>query len=616
MLKNDAPFVGVAKWGALCVAVIVGLGIPAEFLYLGYKRQVDIMSAETHFISKQIERLIVRNPEFWQFEDTRLQELIEGNLHEEAHSFSNVYDHDGRIIVSSPSQRPIFFFPVLTRQQPLFDYGTQVGRLEITHSLSSLYEQAALMSLASLTLGVLIYLGLRIPVRLLREAWDQVSYLASHDVLTGLPNRTTLIDRLQQAVVSAANSGSAVAIYSLDLDHFKEVNDTLGHAAGDKLLIQAVERMKPCLRQEDTLARLGGDEFIIIQPGISNSEAAGNVAESIISALSTPYHLNGQTIHVGVSIGIMVSTEDESAEPQQLLIKSDLALYKAKNEARGTYWFFREEMNVALQARKALEYDLRLALENDELEMYYQPQVRLSDECIIGMEALLRWHHPQHGDISPTTIIPVAETSGLIRPLTKWVLGRACHDALSWQPLKVAVNLSPSLFIERDISKKVAVILEETGLPGEQLELEITEEILIADTDTILTILKEVKDLGVHIAMDDFGTGYSSLNYLRKFPFDKIKIDRSFISAVNDDPEILEIVRAIIKMAHALKMEVNAEGVETIGQADILRSEKCEEVQGYYYGRPMKKDEIDTLLRTTRNIAFPCAGADMLYHTG
>jgi EAL domain-containing protein (putative c-di-GMP-specific phosphodiesterase class I) len=263
-------------------------------------------------------------------------------------------------------------------------------------------------------------------------------------------------------------------------------------------------------------------------------------------------------------------------------------------------------MNAALMERKAMERDLRAALQNNELKVHYQPQISLATQRIIGMEALLRWHHPERGNITPGVIIPIAETSGLMGPLTEWVLRTACRDAMSWQPLKVAVNLSPTLFLENRLCAMVKRILDETGLPAAQLELEITEEILMTETDRILAILGELKAIGVSIAMDDFGTGYSSLSDLCKFPFDKIKIDRSFVNEVDDDnPAAKEIIRAIINMGHALKLQVNAEGVETIEQANMLQDEGCEELQGYLYGYPMKKEDMDLLLKTTRSIVSP-----------
>jgi diguanylate cyclase (GGDEF)-like protein len=608
MLEGDGPFVRVAKWSALCMAVLIAFGVPGGYLYFGYERLGGQIAAEINFKANHVTRLITGNPEFWQYESVRIVELIKDTSLNTDSEFNRVMDNDGNVVAQYPAQRPEFHWPVIARHQPLFDYGTKVGRIETIHSLRFLYERTIAVGLFSLLTGLVLYWGLRIvPLRLLRRAWDQVSYLAGHDALTGLPNRVTLLDRLQQALAGETSTRGAVTVYSLDLDRFKEVNDTLGHAAGDQLLIQAAKRMKACLRQEDTLARLGGDEFAIIQPGMSSPQTAADVAERIISALSKTFQLDGQETHIGASIGITINSEDTAIRPDQLLIKSDLALYRSKNEGRGTYRFFQEEMNADLLARKAIERDLRAALDRNELELHYQPQVNLSDQRIVGIEALLRWHHPERGNVPPATIIPIAETSGLMRPLTEWVLRRACRDALNWKPLKVAVNLSPSLFLENSLGAMVKRILQETGLPPELLELEITEEILMADTDRILVTLNELRDIGVRIVMDDFGTGYSSLSYLRKFPFDKIKIDRSFVNEVNDNVAAKEIVRAIINMGHALKMQINGEGVETIEQAQILLGEGCEEVQGYFYGRPMKKDDINMLLSMALSPIGPSA---------
>jgi predicted signal transduction protein with EAL and GGDEF domain len=336
---------------------------------------------------------------------------------------------------------------------------------------------------------------------------------------------------------------------------------------------------------------------------MGSPEQAAQIAERIIASLTNRFQLDGNEVRIGASIGIIICDKDEKAQPDQLLVKSDLALYRAKKEGRCTYRFFQEEMNVALLERRAIEGDLRAALEKNELTLHYQPQVSLSTKRIIGMEALLRWNHPERGNISPATIIPIAETSGLMRMLTEWVLRTACQDALNWKPLKVAVNLSPSLFLQDQISALVRGVLKETGLPAERLELEITEEVLMSETDRILVALQELKDVGVSIAMDDFGTGYSSLSYLHKFPFDKIKIDRSFVNEIDENPAAKEIVRAIINIGRALKMHVNAEGVEREEEAELLQLEGCEEIQGYLYGRPMVKDDIDLLLRATRSIA-------------
>jgi diguanylate cyclase (GGDEF)-like protein len=616
MLRGDGPFVKVAKWSALFVAILIAFGIPSGYFYFGYQRIAGISAAEINFKAQHVVRLITGNPKFWQYEGARIAELIEDTTIAKNNGFTVVFDREGEVVAQYPAQKPEFKWPVLTYAQPLLDYGTQAGRIETLHSLESLYEWTIIFGVVSTALALLVYWGLRVvPLRLLRRAWDRVSYLASHDTLTDLPNRVTFLDRLQVALAGSARTGIGVTVYSLDLDRFKDVNDTLGHAAGDELLVQVAKRVKACLRQEDTLSRLGGDEFAIVQPGLDSPESAAGVAERIIADLGKRFHLDGTDTHIGVSIGIAISSPGEKANADHLLVKSDLALYRSKHEGRGTYRFFQEEMNAALMERKAMERDLRTALQNNELKVHYQPQVSLATQRIIGMEALLRWHHPDRGNVPPNIIIPIAETSGLMGPLTEWVLRTACRDAMSWKPLKVAVNLSPTLFLENNLCAMVKSVLKDTGLPAAQLELEITEEILMTETDRILAILGELKEIGVSIAMDDFGTGYSSLSYLRKFPFDKIKIDRSFVNEVDNNPAAKEIVRAIINMGHALKMQVNAEGVETAEQANMLQDEGCEELQGYLYGYPMKKDDMDLLLKTTRSIIPPPDDAETLRRT-
>jgi diguanylate cyclase (GGDEF)-like protein len=606
MLKGDVPFVNVAKLSALLVAILIAFGIPGGNFYFGYQRLAEVAAVEIDFKAQHVTRLIAGNLKFWQYEDVRIAQLVQDTTSNRRDEYTRVYDGQGNLVAQHPAQIPDYRWPVLTNERGLYDYGTQVGRIETIHSLDSLYEWTIILSVISIALALLAYWGLRVvPLRLLSSAWDRVSYMASHDALTDLPNRVTFLDRLQLALAGAARAGGGVTVYSLDLDRFKDVNDTLGHASGDELLVQVAKRVKDCLRQEDTLARLGGDEFAIIQPGLDSPESAAGVAERIIATLGKRFQLDGTDTHIGVSIGITISSSDDKAKPDQLLVKSDLALYRSKHEGRGTYRFFQEEMNAALMERKAVERDLRAALQNNELKLHYQPQISLATRRIIGMEALLRWHHPERGNIPPATIIPIAETSGLMGPLTEWVLRTACRDAMSWKPLTVAVNLSPTLFLENNLGAMVKSILEETGLPAAQLELEITEEILMTETDRILGILGELKEIGVSIAMDDFGTGYSSLSYLRKFPFDKIKIDRSFVNEVDENPAAKEIVRAIINMGHALKMQVNAEGVETTEQANMLQDEGCEELQGYLYGYPMKKEDMDLLLKTTRSIVSP-----------
>lgn len=610
MLDGDGPFIRLAKWLALIVALLISAGTPAAYLYFGYEGKIGEITGEMNTEAQQVSRLINGNPEYWQFEGLRIGELIGFRGESSDKQLHRVFGSDGDVIAQRPSQAPAFFWPTLSRQKVLYDYGKAVGRIELVHSLKSLYQRTMIVGIISMLAGALVYWGLRVvPLRLLRRAWERIRFLASHDELTGLPNRVTFLDRLAQAFAGARRSYTPVTVYSLDLDHFKDVNDTLGHAAGDLLLQRAARRMQECLREGDTLARLGGDEFAIFQTGIEQPETAAALAERIISELSRPFDLNGHDVVIGASVGMSISTGDDPENPEQLLMNADLAMYSSKKNGRGTYHFFQEEMNAELKARKAIEVDLRKALRDGEFELHYQPQVDLSSQRIIGLEALLRWHHAERGDVPPAEVIPVAESTGLIRPLSEWVLRTACREALNWAPLRIAVNLSPSLFQQKGLVEMVERALKESGLPADRLELEITEEILMTDTERTLDLLGRLKALGVHIAMDDFGTGYSSLSYLRRFPFDKIKIDNAFIADLHQNGDAKAIVQAIISMGHALKMQVNAEGVETIEQANILMGEGCQEVQGYLYGRPMRKKDIATLLRSAGTL-LPVASDD------
>ena len=605
MSTGTPPYLGLVKAAALSLLVLMPFAVPGAYLYFGYGRLSAEVAGEVNYKAQQISQLIAGNPEYWRFEGVRIGELIKAGADDADRKSQRVVDIEGDIVVQLPPQEPVFRWPTMIRERPLLDYGRTVGRLQVTHSLEQLYRRAGLIGIVSLILALLLYWILKVvPLRLLNNAWDRISYLASHDALTGLPNRLTFVDRLDRALSRAKRTDATIAVYSIDLDRFKEVNDILGHAAGDLLLKSAAMRMHRCLRQDDTLARFGGDEFALFQTEVDEPANAAATAERIISALSEPFNLNGNDATIGASVGIAIHAGTAFIDSADLLKNADLALYKSKNDGRGIYRFFHEKMDAELRARKTMEFELRNALHSDGFELHYQPLVDMASQRIKGMEALLRWPHPQLGNIPPANFIPVAETTGLIRPLTDWVLRTACQDAMNWAPISVAVNLSPILFQQGGLVAMVEAALRESGLPAERLELEITEGILITETERTLEVLKELKARGVRIAMDDFGTGYSSLSYLRRFPFDKIKIDRSFVSGLDQSPDAQAIVRAIIGMSQALKMRINAEGVETIEQAIILQSAGCEEVQGYLYGRPMCKKDIETLLSSTQATAL------------
>lgn len=616
MVDRDGPFVRLAKWLALFTALVISLGTPSAYLYFGYQGAIGELTGEITFKARQVSRLINANPEYWEFEELRINGLIDNSGMGSSAEIQRVFNDADEIVVQRPKSDPAFFWPTLVQTKPVFDYGVPVGRIEITKSLRPIYESTLMVALGSLLAGLIVYWGLRVvPLRVMRKAWERISYLASHDMLTNLPNRAMFLETLELALSGARLPRLPVTVYSIDLDHFKDINDTLGHAAGDRLLRLAADRMQNCLRQGDTLGRLGGDEFAIFQVGIGDFQAASQVAERIIEELSRPFNLDGLDALIGVSIGLSTYDGDGAVTSDQLLQHADLALYKSKNNGRGTFHFFQEDMDAKLKARKSLEIDIRKALRTDEFELHYQPQVDLVSQRILGVEALLRWQHPERGNVPPLEIIPVMETSGLIYPLTEWVLLKACREALLWAPLRVAVNLSPVLFQKNGLVEMVEQALETSGLPAERLELEITEAILLVDTERTLEVLRRLKELGVHIAMDDFGTGYSSLSYLRRFPFDKIKIDRSFISDLDHDTDAQAIVRAIIGMSQALKMQINAEGVETIEQANVLRAEGCKEVQGFLFGRPMRRSDIEVLLASTHTLTTPQEEGDEQKHS-
>jgi diguanylate cyclase (GGDEF)-like protein len=428
---------------------------------------------------------------------------------------------------------------------------------------------------------------------------EKIAYMAHHDGLTDLPNRSLLNERLEIAL-GGTKRGHIVAMHLLDLDLFKNVNDTLGHAAGDKLLKAVAGRLRAIVRDTDTVARMGGDEFAIVQVAIEQPSEAARLAERLIATLSEVYDVDGHQVVVGTSVGIAVGPTD-GADPDQLIRNADLALYRAKNAGRGAFAFFESGMDVQMQARRALENDMRAALPAGQFELHYQPVLNLARNEIVGVEALVRWRHPERGMISPGEFIPLAEEIGFIVPLGEWIIRQACMTAASWpNNVKVAVNLSPAQFRSPGLVQVVMNALASSGLAAGRLELEITESVLLLEGAATVATLHRLRELGVHIAMDDFGTGYSSLSYLRSFPFDKIKIDRSFVKDITVTTGSLSIVRAVAAMAKGLGMETTAEGVETQEQLETVKSEGCTEMQGFLLSRPLPANEIQQLLQSPR----------------
>jgi diguanylate cyclase (GGDEF)-like protein len=429
-----------------------------------------------------------------------------------------------------------------------------------------------------------------------RAAEERIRHMANHDALTGLPNRTLFQDRLAQAVARSKRGAATAAVLCLDLDRFKNINDISGHDVGDELLRQVGERLANSVRADDTVARLSGDEFAVIQVGVAHPDGPAILADRLVKVLAQPFDIGGHQLVIGTSIGISLYPGD-GEDDEELLRAADTALYRAKAAGRGTFRFFEAEMDVRLQERRHLERDLRQALATQQLDLHYQPLVDCLGIKVLGFEALVRWNHPERGFVSPADFIPLAEECGLITPLGTWVLRRACRDAMTWPgDTIVAVNLSPVQFRNTDIAREILGVLEETGLPPHRLELEITEGVLIDDTQRVLSILSELKSAGVRLSLDDFGTGYSSLSYLQRFPFDKIKIDRSFIWEMEKNRDSMAIVRAVIALGRSLRITVTAEGVETQQQLALLRTEHCDQAQGFLIGRPQPYAEASALL--------------------
>ncbi len=443
-------------------------------------------------------------------------------------------------------------------------------------------------------------LGVVIDVTEQREAEARIAHLAHHDALTGLANRL-LFNNVLEAFVSRARrddkGSNGFAMLCLDLDRFKEVNDTLGHQIGDALLCEVGKRLQNTLRKADLLARLGGDEFAIIAACNDGHHDISHLAERLVRVLAAPFEIDGQLVSIGVSIGIAIAPDD-SLDGDALLRSADLALYRAKAEGRGCWLFFQPEMNAQLQLRRLLERDLRRALARNEFELFYQPIVAIQTRRVSGFEALIRWRHPEHGLIPPDRFIPLAEEIGLIVPIGQWVLEQACLQAASWPASKkIAVNLSPVQFADRSLVAAVAGALRQSGLAAARLELEITESVMLQNTEETLATLHRLKALGVRIAMDDFGTGYSSLSYLQRFPFDKVKIDRCFVQELGVSRQSELIVRAVVGLCAGLEMTTTAEGVETDDQLCRLAGAGCHEAQGYLFSKPRPAADIEEMIR-------------------
>lgn len=496
---------------------------------------------------------------------------------------------------------------VLSQQPILFDQDTLDYEYRFQHKDGTyrwIYDKMKL--LRDPTGKPLEIVGSWMDITPRKQAEETIRHLAYYDALTDLPNRLLFNDRLTLALAHAHRNQQQLAVMLIDLDRFKVINDTLGHAIGDRLLQGVAQRLTGCLREGDTVARLGGDEFMLLLPGVEHTKGTIKIVQKILEAFKPSFNFNNQELHITPSIGIALYPDD-GEDAQTLLKNADTALHRAKEQGRNNYQFYTSTMNATALERLNLESKLRYALERKEFVVYYQPQVSLKTGQIVGIEALVRWQHPDLGLIPPLKFIPLAEETGLSVPLGLWVLRTACAQNKAWQeagypPLKVAVNLSTRLFKQQNLIQQVAQVLQETGFDPDYLELELTEGIIMENIETAITTLKELKKMGVHLAVDDFGTGYSSLAYLKQFPIDTLKIDRSFVLDITTDPDDAMIALLIINMAHNLKLKVIAEGVETKEQLTFLRSYNCDEIQGYLFSRPVPAEELVKLLQERKTL--------------
>jgi diguanylate cyclase (GGDEF)-like protein len=441
-----------------------------------------------------------------------------------------------------------------------------------------------------------------------QTAEKQVQFLAYYDALTALPNRTLLRDRMTIAVASARRRGEKLAVLFLDLDNFKNINDTLGHSIGDLLLKEVADRLKKCTREQDTVARLGGDEFVVVLTSIAASADAAITAERIVNDMAKGFHIQNYQLSVTCSMGLSIFP-DHATDVDALLGNADAAMYVAKESGRNNFQFFTVDMNDQAAERLTLENGLRGALQKKELFLVYQPLVDIATGNITGSEALLRWQHPTLGLVPPDKFIPIAENTGLIIPIGEWVLRSACAQARQWQDdglpaLPVSVNVSPLQFRQKGFAEMVGRVLRETDLTPQSLELELTEGLIISTAEVVRAVLRELKEMGVKLSIDDFGTGYSNLSYLRQFPVYKLKIDRSFVKEIGASPDDAAIASTIINMARSLNLKVTAEGVENEEQMSFLRAHQCDEFQGYYFSKPLPADEFAESLRQ-RSLALP-----------
>ncbi len=592
---------------AALAAVMIAAAPPVSYFLAAQARLRGALEIQTQLYASQVADEARQNPVFWNalagsamqpgLDSLTIARPPDADDAQVVAERRRVFSGAGWILIDAMTSA-VPAWPVLVARLPVTDGPAGLGAVDVARSLRPALTVTTAVASVSTGLGLLMFLLLRVaPLRMLAAAIEQASYLSAYDPLTGLPNRRLFHDRLEQALAQARRKVGQIAVFYMDLDHFKTINDLLGHPAGDLTLQTVAERLRPCLRASDTLARLGGDEFAVIQSTLHRAEDANLLGQRLLAAIAPPIDLDGEIQRVGISVGVAVSILGAPDEPDQMMKQADMALYQAKQGGRGRLCFFAPDMNVKLKERHTMESDLRAVIPEQSLVLHYQPQVDLLTGRLLGAEALLRWNRPGHGVVPPERFIGLAEDTGLIVPIGLWVLREACRRATTWpEHIGIAVNVSPVQLRHAGFCEAVIDTIRETGITPSRLELEITESVLMQDTGETLAILLRLHKLGTRLAMDDFGTGYSSLGYLQRFHFDRIKIDRSFISRLGQDPNAVAIVRAVVGMTEVLGVSAIAEGVETNAQADILRAHGCSEAQGYLYGRPVSGEAFDALV--------------------
>ncbi|UVW29281.1 bifunctional diguanylate cyclase/phosphodiesterase [Massilia sp. H6] len=604
--KSDSRLTKLIAAVAYSVAVLVTISIPSIYFAAQYKDVTGSVRTLSTIYGSLVTKAINKNPVMWRFEEHKLMALVEENAAADASFIRYAVLDLGRNPIVRSSQKPLPW-PVIDHEKELYDSTTLVGYYKVEQSIQPLLAKTMWALLGGAILGLLVALTLKyLPLRALMQSQQRLMHLAHHDVLTGLPNRALLNDRLEQAISHAKRYDRYVTVVFIDLDNFKHINDSLGHDTGDELLRQVADRLQRSVRGTDTVVRLGGDEFVIIlfdQPD-QNEPVTGTIVR-MRDKIAEPMHIGAQILQITPSMGI-ANYPGDGEDVNTLLKNADAAMYQAKDLGRNNFQFYTHEMNRKMQERIFLKEGLVKALKGDEFVLVYQPQVDLRSKEIVGVETLIRWKHPERGLIPPVEFIPMAEETGMIVQIGAWVLHTACQQNKAWQdaglaPIKMSVNVSPRQFREKDFVACVKSVLESTKMEPRYLELEITESLIMDNVERAVVTMNELNAIGVQLSIDDFGTGYSSLSSLKHFPVARLKIDRSFVKGLPGDKDDNAIAMAVIALGHRLNLKIVAEGVETEQQLGFLCDNECDEMQGYHFSKPISAAEIFEMMTAARD---------------